>query len=113
MRESGDIVLCELGITQIFVLIHLDLIQELLLTWHRYFHKDTYYVFLKLVVGQGLLTSEDDFHLRQRRMIQPAFHRQRVQDYGRVMVKHAAALSEKWRDGAHVDINSEMMRLAL
>src|SRR4029078_11580130 len=51
------------------------------------------------LLGNGLLTNEGDFHLRQRRMIQPAFHRSRIADYARSMVDYAERLSNEWSDG--------------
>ncbi|HVF27290.1 MAG TPA: cytochrome P450, partial [Pyrinomonadaceae bacterium] len=61
----------------------------------------------------GLLTSEEAHHRRQRRLAQPAFHRQRVAGYAEVMVDYAARTSERWRDAESLDISGEMMRLTL
>ena len=60
-----------------------------------------------------MLTNEGDFHLRQRRMIQPAFHRTRIADYARSMVDSAERLSSEWHNGDVQDIDREMMRLTL
>ena len=67
----------------------------------------------KTLLGNGLLTSEAEFHLRQRRMIQPAFHKMRIADYARSMVEYAERLSAEWNDGEVRDIDKEMMRLTL
>jgi len=67
----------------------------------------------KRLLGEGLLTSEGEFHRRQRRLAQPAFHRRRVNSYARVMVEYAEAASARWRDGQELDISDEMMRLTL
>jgi cytochrome P450 len=67
----------------------------------------------KRLLGQGLLTSEGDLHRRQRRLVQPAFHRQRIASYASVMVEHADRTSKRWRDGETFDISQEMMRLTL
>jgi cytochrome P450 len=67
----------------------------------------------RTLLGNGLLTSEGDFHLRQRRMIQPAFHRTRIADYAVSMVDHAKRLSAEWCDGETRDIDQDMMRLTL
>jgi len=67
-------------------------------------------------LGQGLLTSEGDFHRRQRRLAQPAFHPQRVAGYGAAMAKIAARTGEEWEkigDGGRIDAHEEMMRLTL
>ena len=59
------------------------------------------------------MTSEDPLHLRQRRLVQPAFHRQRIGRYAEVMVERAARTGERWVDGEELDIHHEMMRLTL
>jgi cytochrome P450 len=66
-----------------------------------------------MLLGTGLLTSEGDVHLRQRRLAQPAFHRQRVAAYGATMAAYAAARRDRWRSGATVDVHQEMMALTL
>ena len=67
----------------------------------------------KLLLGEGLLTSEGEHHRRQRRMAQPAFHRARVAGYGTVMADFAARERDRWRDGAVLDVHSHMMALTL
>src|SRR5207253_1119895 len=61
----------------------------------------------------GLLTSEGAMHLRQRRLMQPAFHRERIAGYGRTMAEYADRTRGGWTDGATLDIAQEMMRLTL
>ncbi|MDP2317337.1 MAG: cytochrome P450 [Pseudomonadota bacterium] len=70
------------------------------------------------LVGKGLLLNEGDSHRRQRRMMQPAFHRQRVAGYGEVMLEEAQRVSAKWAAAvasgrAQVDMDTEMNRLTL
>ena len=65
------------------------------------------------VLGQGLLTSEGNFHRRQRRLAQPAFHKERIAAYAATMVEYAARARDRWQDGETVDIAQEMMRLTL
>ena len=67
----------------------------------------------KRLLGEGLLTSEGEFHRRQRRLAQPAFHRQRIASYAEAMVHYANRTSDRWHDGATLDISEEMMRLTL
>ncbi|BDP44071.1 cytochrome P450 (plasmid) [Deinococcus aetherius] len=66
-----------------------------------------------LLFGNGLVTSEGDFWLRQRRMVQPAFHRERIQAYGAVMVDAARRYVEGVRPGETRDVHSDMMHLTL
>lgn len=61
---------------------------------------------LRAVLGNGLLTSRGEHHKRQRRLIQPAFHHQRIAAYGDVMAEEAAATAAGWRDGAAVDLHA-------
>jgi cytochrome P450 len=69
--------------------------------------------FFHRLLGNGLLTSEGDFWRRQRRLAQPAFHRQRIGAYGEVMVEYTTRLMSSWREGEVRDIHREMMRLTL
>jgi cytochrome P450 len=67
----------------------------------------------KVLLGEGLLTSEKQFHLRQRRLAQPAFHRQRIAGYAATLVECAQRTSAGWKDGETRDISEDMMRLTL
>lgn len=112
-REHGDAVEMRIGRQKIVLLNHPDLIRDLLVTHGRSFHKSRVLQRSKIVLGEGLLTSEDQFHLRQRRLMQPAFHRERIARYAEEMTARAAQTSARWRDGELVDIHHEMMRLTL
>lgn len=68
---------------------------------------------LKLVIGDGLLASEGDLHLRQRRLLQPAFHKDRIAGYGRIMTDVAGSVRDGWQDSATIDIHEELMAATL
>jgi len=68
---------------------------------------------MKILLGEGLITSDGEIHKRQRRIAAPAFHRQRIQNYGTMMVDRASVIREEWKPGQEIDIAAEMMRLTL
>ncbi len=112
-REYGDIVHFKLGPQDVYLLNHPDFIRDVLVTHNRNFVKSRGLEMAKRFLGEGLLTSEGEFHRRQRRLAQPAFHRQRINAYAEVMTEYAERTRERWRDGETLDIWQEMMRLTL
>ena len=112
-RQYGDVAGVRFGSEWVFLLNHPDYIKDVLVTNSRLFHKGRGLEKAKRVLGDGLLTSEDPLHLRQRRLAQPAFHKQRVTAYGDTMIAYAGQISADWQDGATLDIAHEMMRLTL
>ena len=68
---------------------------------------------MKILLGEGLITSDDPIHMRQRRLIAPAFHRQRIAGYANEIVANAVQTRDSWRAGSEIDIGAEMMRLSL
>jgi cytochrome P450 len=90
-----------------------EAIQDVLVRNHRSYRKDPGFNALRKFLGNGLLTNEGEHHLRQRRLIQPAFHKQRIAHYAESMVDYARAMSRGWQDGATVDMSAEMMSVAL
>lgn len=111
--EYGDFAMSRLGRSRIYFIANPDAIQECLVSRHKDFQKSRSYFALRLVLGNGLVTSEGDFHLRQRRMIQPAFLRERIREYGRAMVEFAAQARNEYQAGQTYDINRSMMRVTL
>jgi len=68
---------------------------------------------LRLLLGNGLLTTDGDFHQQQRRLVLPAFHRKRVESYRDTMIDYTERMLESWQPGQRVDIALEMQRLTL
>ncbi len=97
----------------IFQFNHPQLIQELLLRDAVHHHRGLVMQRAKLVLGEGLLTSEAPLHLRQRRLAQPAFHRQRIASYGQVIAGYTAEMTSRWESGKVMDLHPEMLLLAL
>jgi len=113
MASYGDISYVYLNKFNMYLLNDPELIQDVLVTHARNFIKSRGLQFTRPVMGNGLLTSEDDYHLRQRRLVQPAFHRQRIAGYAKTMVEYAERLGQRWQPGDKVDMASEMMGLTL
>ena len=109
----GDAAQVRLGKRHVFLLRHPDLVRDVLVTHGRHFVKGRGLQRARLLLGDGLLTSEGDIHRRQRRLAQPAFHRQRIAGYARAMTAHAARAAERWRMDQAMDVHEEMMRLTL
>jgi cytochrome P450 len=113
MRVYGDIVSLRVLNFRILLLNHPDHIEDVLVNHPRKFIKGRVLLANKRVFGRGLLTSEGDFWLRQRRLAQPAFHRARIAGYASTMVEYTERLLHEWQDGEERDIHKEMMRLTL
>ena len=112
-RDYGDIAHYKIGPQHLFFINDPELIRDVLVTNQKNFHKSRGLERAKRLLGNGLLTSEGEFHLRQRRLAQPAFHRQRIAAYGSTMVEFAERARTRWKDGATLDMHTEMMRLTL
>src|SRR5689334_22119954 len=87
--ELGDVSYFRMGSQAGYFLNHPDLVRDLFVVNAHKFVKGRALQRAKNLLGEGLLTSEGEFHLRQRRMIQPAFHRMRIADYATSMVEFA------------------------
>jgi cytochrome P450 len=113
VRDYGDIVTMRYYNFRVYFISHPDFIEQVLVTHNRKFIKGRILRKNRRLFGDGLLTSEGDFWLRQRRLAQPAFHRGRVASYADTMVKYADRLLAEWKDGEERDLHAEMMRLTL
>jgi cytochrome P450 len=107
----GDVVPARFFRRRVRLLFHPDAIEDVLVTRSRDFVKSPGVLLLRPLLGTGLLLAEGSFWLRQRRLVQPAFHRQRVAAYGEVMTAFAERQLAGWKAGDVVDIHAEMMAL--
>ncbi len=112
-EKYGDVVYFKMGPQHVFFLNHPDLVKDVLVTRNDCFVKGRALQRAKRLLGEGLLTSEGEFHRRQKRLALPAFHRQRIATYGRVMTAYGERIISEWRDGVTLDMSEEMMRLTL
>lgn len=109
----GDVTFFKMGGQPAFFLNHPEMARDLLVVNAQKFIKGRALQRAKKLLGEGLLTSEGEAHLRQRRMIQPAFHRQRIVEYARAMIQYGERMANSWQDGETRDVDREMMHLTL
>ncbi len=118
-REYGDVVRFRLFNLDAYLLSDPALIQEVLVTQQGNFTKSVALKRAKVLLGEGLLTSEEPLHMRQRRLSQPAFHREQLKSYAAIMTGLTTEWLEKWDadvcfdQGQTVDLHSEIMQLTL
>lgn len=112
-RECGDIARFRLAHRNAYLLNHPDWIEEVLVTQQANFTKSRMLDRARVILGDGLLTSEGDFHRRQRRLVQPAFYRERIAGYANTMVECAVRAAKEWQSGSVVDVSTAMTRLSM
>jgi len=112
-HDYGDVVPTRFGPVRVLLIYHPDAIEEVLVTRNRDFVKSPGVRLLRPLLGEGLLRSEGSVWLRQRRLVQPAFHRQRLADYGEIMTAYTERRLLDWKDSQVVDVHAEMMALTL
>ena len=112
-REHGGFVRFRGPLRSVYLVTRPALVEEVLVTQARAFHKGRGVERLRPLLGNGLLTAEQPEHLANRRLVQPAFHRTRLSDYGRIMVEATLARVATWRDRETIAINDESMAFTL
>ena len=114
-RDYGDVVHTRFLWVHVYFIYNPDDIETLLTTNARSYRKaeSLRSPFFRRLVGNGLVTSEGEFWRRQRRLAQPAFHRQRISSYGETMVQYAQRMLDTWRHGEQRDLSRDMTRLTL
>lgn len=112
-REHGDIFYYRAGWIRVYFLNRPDLIEFALVRNHSNLLKDRVIQNSRWFFGDGLLTSESEAWKRQRRLTQPAFHREKVACYAGMMIGYTNQMLSGWQDGAIIDVHQEMMNLTL
>jgi cytochrome P450 len=113
-QEYGTIGRLRVGPFRVYVIAHPDYVREVLVGQAANFPKARLgQQILGKFLGKGLLLSTGDFHRKQRALIQPAFHSQRVEAYGKVMVDYTRRVVDQWQPDQVLDIDHEMMRLTM
>jgi len=107
-REFGDISRFRFGPRRIYLINHPDLIEQVLVTDSKHYIKHFGARIYKPILGNGLVTSEGDFWLRQRRLSQPAFLKHRIASYATAMTDFTETMLDTWQPGSYTDIHSQM-----
>jgi cytochrome P450 len=113
VSQYGDIVYLRVVNYPVFILSHPRDIEAVLLTNPSNFVKSTFLRSSEALFGNGLLTSDGSFWLRQRRLLQPAFHHDRLVEYSRTMVEYTERMLATWQDGDLRDAHEEMVRVTM
>lgn len=110
-REFGDVATFRIGPRRIFLISNPDLIEQVLVTDAKHYIKHFGARAYKPVLGNGLVTSDGDFWLRQRRLSQPAFAKGRVVSYAPLMAELTERMLARWRSGDLIDVHYEFSAL--
>src|SRR5512141_2078207 len=117
-RDYGDVVKIRLGPFEALVLFHPDGIQHILQDNQSNYSKETRtYASLSNLVGNGLISSNGDFWLRQRRLMQPAFHQHQINGLSEMICQETQSMLDDWetsiRNRGTINVAHEMMRVSL
>ncbi|MCC6555356.1 MAG: cytochrome P450 [Polyangiaceae bacterium] len=109
--RRGDVVDLGVPLGPIYLVSRPDLVEEVLVRDHRSYIKDRTTRDLSEILGGGLVTSEGEAWRRNRKLAQPAFHRERIASYGETMIRLAEEAIGGWAPGQQRDVHADMMRL--
>ena len=112
-REFGDIFHYRAGWVHVYFLNHPALIESVLVNQNQNFTQEHVVRNSRWFLGDGLVTSEGAHWLRQRRLSQPAFHRERIASYAQTITDYAQPMLARWKDGDMLDVHGEMMHLTV
>jgi len=116
-RQYGDVVEVRFPPFRTFLFVHPDDVRHILQEGHRNFAKGILFQKLKRIAGEGLVFSDGDLWRRQRQLIQPAFHRERIAAMAQMMTDATAAMLDRWQrpamSGRSFDVAAEMSKLTL
>ncbi|QLL06591.1 cytochrome P450 [Mycobacterium vicinigordonae] len=113
LRSVGDVVAIHLGPRVAYLVTSHDLVRDMMTSQSESFTRGALFERAGKALGQGLLVSDGELHRRQRRLLQPAFHRQQIARYTAVMAESAQTLSRAWRPGGSIEVAHEIHTMAL
>ena len=112
-RKYGDIIHYRFINTPIYILVHPEDIERVLLARSKNFLKGMTARANPELFGNGLLTSDGEFWRRQRRLANPAFHRESITRYAEITIEEGQRLAEQWQSGETRDVHQDMMNVTL
>jgi cytochrome P450 len=117
-RDQGDVAAIRFGPNTLYQVNHPDGVQHVLQSNNRNYGRESYANnIIKAVTGLNLFTSDGDYWLRQRRLMQPAFHRRRLENFAEIMTAATHRMLARWEPaiarGETLDIHTEMMRITM
>jgi cytochrome P450 len=107
----GDIAHFKFGRQHVYLINNPHYIEDILIRNYKNFIKSRGLQVSKRLLGEGLVTSEGEYHDRQRKIIQPAFHPNHIKGYGDIMTTYAVNMCQRWKDGITLDIHKEMINV--
>ena len=107
----GDIAHFKFGRQHVYLINNPHYIEDILIRNYKNFIKSRGLQVSKRLLGEGLVTSEGEYHDRQRKIIQPAFHPNLIKRYGDIMTTYAVNMCRRWKDGITLDIHKEMINV--
>ncbi|MFF8275986.1 cytochrome P450 [Streptomyces lateritius] len=113
LRDHGEVVRLDIGTWPVLVLTSPEHVHTVLVEQAQKFGRGRIFDRLRPMFGNGIVTTDGDFHRKQRRMIQPAFHRNHITEYTEAMVRQAEAMSSSWTPGVEISMVNETRRYAL
>ena len=111
LSTYGDISHLKFGKQHVYLLNNPKYIEDVLTTNYKNFIKSKGLQVSRRLLGNGLVTSEGEYHDKQRSLIQPTFYRKQVKIYADVMLKYAQQTSDRWQDETTLDVDKEMTKL--
>ncbi|MER8097772.1 cytochrome P450 [Streptomyces goshikiensis] len=113
LRQYGDVVRLDIGTWPVHMLTNPDHVHAVLVQQAQKFGRGRIFDRLRPMFGNGMVTTDGDFHRKQRRMIQPAFHRSHIAEYAEVMGRAAEEMTGSWTAGSEISMVTEARRYAL
>ena len=112
-RSLGDVIKIRIGPRPAYLVNDPELIRRVLVGEAKKYSKGVQFEKMRPILGNGLVTAEGQEHLKNRRLVQPAFHHTRIAGYATIMRDLSVEMTASWRDGQQIALDAELNRLAL